>query len=219
MALEAACPRCSAVVTGSGSDWSCPLHGATAPLRRTTRSEYDDLVAHLELARPLPTWLLWPVPPGWHVTDFGCVADPRRGATAVFTTCSGPSEKDGVVEVTVVTEEPGVGLGARIAQVTHTDPGREAVDGAPAARIRVDEVSVPLWPVPTTVTELAAPAAEQSVLDRSVLVGEAQGRWLWLVLRPAPAALLLHAKWLLHDVSSLGPALVDLPFGQAPHAW
>ena len=219
MVLQAACPRCPAEVTGSGSEWTCPLHGATSPLWRTTRSEYDDLVAHLELARPLPTWLPWPVPPGWHLTDFGCVTDPDRAATAVFTTCSGPSELDGVVEVTVVTEEPGVGLGARIAQVTHTDPGREAVDGAPAARIRVDEVAVSLWPVPTTVAELDGPAAEASLLDRSVLVGEAGGRWLWLVLRPAPAALLLHAKWLLHDVSALGPALVDLPFGQAPHAW
>ena len=219
MVLEAGCPRCTAVVTGSDAAWSCPLHGPTAPLWRSARSEYDDLVAHLELARPLPTWLPWPVPPGWHLTDFGCVAVPGEDATAVFTTCSGPSELDGVVEVTVVTEEAGVGLGAHIAQVTHTDPGREAVEGAPATRIRVDEATVPLWPVPTTVTELAGPAAEESVLDRSVLVGEAGGRWLWLVLRPAPAALLLHAKWLLHDVSGLGPALVDLPFGEAPRAW
>ena len=219
MALEAACPRCSAVVTGSGVGWTCPLHGAIDPLWRTERSIYDDFVSHLALAQPLPTWLLWPVPPGWHLTDFGCVTRPGARATAVFTTCSGPSELDGVVEVTVVSEEPGVGLGAGIAQVTHTDPGREAVDGPPAARIRVDDASVPLWPVPTTVTELAGPAAEESVLDRSVLVGEAEGRWLWLVLRPAPAALLLHAKWLLHDVSGLGPALVDLPFGQAPRAW
>jgi hypothetical protein len=219
MALEAECPKCPAVLLGSGSSWTCPLHGATTPLWRTKRSEYDDLVAHLQLARPLPTWLPWPVPPGWHLTDFGCVATPGTDATAVVTSCSGLSEPDGVVEVTVVSEEPGVGLGARVAQVTHTDPGREAVVGAAAARIRVDEATVPLWPVPTTVTELAAPATEESVLDRSVLVGEAGGRWLWLVLRPAPAALLLHPKWLLHDVSALGPALVDLPFGQAPRAW
>jgi hypothetical protein len=228
MVLEAACPRCPAEVTASRAAWTCPLHGPIAPLWRSTRSEYDGLVAHLHLARPLPTWLPWPVPPGWHLTDYGCVAVPGASASAVYTTCSGPSEPDGVVEVTVVTEEPGVGLGARIAQVTHTDPGREAVVGAPAARIRVDEAAVPLWPVPT-VNELAGSTTEESVLDRSapvgsvldrsVLVGEAGGRWVWLVLRPAPAALLLHPKWLLHDVSSLGPALVDLPFGEAPRAW
>jgi hypothetical protein len=219
MVLVAACPRCPAEITSSGDAWTCPLHGPTAPLWRSVRSEYHDLVSHLDLSRPLPTWLPWPVPPGWHITDFGCVAAPGEGATAVYTTCSGPSEPDGVVEVTVVTEEPGVGLGARVAQVTHTDPGREAVDGAPSARVRVDEAAVPLWAVPTTVTELAGPAAESSLLDRSVLVGEAGGRWLWLVLRPAPAALLLHPKWLLHDVSALGPALVDLPFGASPRAW
>ena len=219
MVLQAGCPRCRSAVTDTGQVWTCPLHGPTPPLWRSTTSEYDDLVAHLTLARPLPTWLPWPVPPGWHLTDFGCVAEPGSDATAVVTTCSGPSEPDGVVEITVVTEEPGVGLGARVAQVTHSDPGREAVVGAPAAKVRVDEVAVSLWPVPTTVTELAGPAAEESVLDRSVLVGEAGGRWVWIVVRPAPAALLLHPKWLLHDVSGLGPALVDLPFGEAPRAW
>jgi len=219
MALEAECPQCPAALVGSGSEWTCPLHGRTAPLWRTTRAEYHDLVAHLELARPLPTWLPWPMPPGWHLTDFGCVARAGAGATATFTTCTGPNDPDGVVEVTVVSEEPGVGLGARIAQVTHTDPGREAVVGAAPARIRIDEVAVRLWPVPTTHSDPSPPATEEPVLDRSVLVGEAGGRWFWLVLRPAPAALLLHPKWLLHDVSGLGPALVDLPFGLAPRAW
>ena len=71
MVLQAGCPRCPSVVTESGGTWTCPLHGPTTPLWRSARSEYDDLVAHLDLARPLPTWLPWPVPPGWHLTDFG----------------------------------------------------------------------------------------------------------------------------------------------------
>jgi hypothetical protein len=226
MALEAACPRCPTEVADLGGTWTCSLHAAITPLWRTTRSDYHDFVDHLRRARPLPTWLPWPVPPGWHLTDFGCVAVPGEPASAVFTTCSGPSEPDGVVEVTVVTEEPGVGLGSRIAEVAHTDPGREAVVGAPATKIRVDAATVPLWPVPSTVPDEVDEVAEaaqgpvnEAVLDRSVLVGEAGGRWVWLVLRPAPAALLLHPKWLLHDVSGLGPALVDLPFGEAPRAW
>ena len=49
------------------------------------------------------------------------------------------------------------------------------------------------------------------------MVGEAVGRWLWLVLRPASAILLLREEWLLRDVSSLGMALVEVPFG-GPHA-
>lgn len=194
------------------------------PLWRSARSEYDDLVDHLGLARSLPTWLPWPVPPGWHLTDFGCVAVPGSAARAVFTTCTGPSDPDGVVEVTVVSEEPGVELGARIAAVTPTDSGREAVEGPSAARIRVEDAAVALWTVPTVrtdpaVAEVPPPSSADTVLDRSVLVGEAEGRWLWLVLRPASAALLLHAKWLLHDVSGLGPSLVDLPFGDAPRSW
>jgi hypothetical protein len=54
--------------------------------------------------------------------------------------------------------------------------------------------------------------------DRSVFVGEAHGRWLWLVLRPASAALLLKDEWILIDVADLGPELVDVPFGGHPPA-
>lgn len=221
MALEAECPRCPAVLVRSGSEWTCPLHGLTTPLWRTTRPEYDDLAAHLERARPLPTWVPWPVPPGWRLSDFGCVAtsSAESDATAVFATCTGPNEPDGVVEITVVSEEPGVGLGARIAQATYTDPGRETVEEPAPVKIRIDVAAVRLWPIPTTVPRLGAAATDDSVLDRSVLVGEAAGRWFWLVMRPASAALLLHPKWLLHDISGLGPALVDLPFGLAPRAW
>ena len=52
--------------------------------------------------------------------------------------------------------------------------------------------------------------------DRSVVVGEASGRWLWLVIRPASAILLLREEWQLRDVSGLGMALVEVPFG-GPH--
>ena len=55
--------------------------------------------------------------------------------------------------------------------------------------------------------------------DRSVFVGEAHGRWLWLVLRPASAALLLNDEWILLNVNDLGPELVDLPFGGSLPPW
>ena len=55
--------------------------------------------------------------------------------------------------------------------------------------------------------------------DRSVFAGEALGRWLWLVLRPASAALLLGDDWVLQDIAALGPELIDLPFGGGPPAW
>ncbi len=55
--------------------------------------------------------------------------------------------------------------------------------------------------------------------DRSVFAGEAEGRWLWLVLRPPSAALLLKDEWILMDVADLGPEVVGLSFGSTPPAW
>ena len=44
-------------------------------------------------------------------------------------------------------------------------------------------------------------------------------RWLWLVLRPASAMLLLRDDWILRDASQSGPHLVELPFGGPAPAW
>lgn len=211
MRLEPGCPRCSAPVTGVGSSWVCPTHETILPLWRALDPDYDAFAEHLVLSRPLPTWLPWPLPPGWQVTDFGCVAVEGREAQATFASCTGPSDLDGVVEVTVVTEEPGVGLAARCGQVPHTDPGRDAVVGPPPARLRVEGASVPMWVVPSS--------EGGDTLDRSVLAGEARGRWLFLVVRPASAALLLPELGTLTDVSELGPQLVALPFGKVPRSW
>ena len=61
--------------------------------------------------------------------------------------------------------------------------------------------------------------ATDTRLDRSVFAGEAQGRWLWLVLRPASAMLLLADEWILADVSGFGAQLLETPFGGNPPAW
>ena len=45
------------------------------------------------------------------------------------------------------------------------------------------------------------------------------GRWLWVVLRPASALLLLRDDWILRDVTSVGPAIVEMPFGGPPPTW
>ena len=86
-----------------------------------------------------------------------------------------------------------------------TRPGRRdrraAADGAGADRHQ----SVSLWDIST--------ASDDGEFDRSVLAGEADGRWLWIVLRPASALLLLRDDWILRDVSGAGPQLVELPFG------
>lgn len=211
MRLEPQCPRCPAPITGSGSSWRCPTHESVTPLWRVTDPGYEAFAEHLVLSRPLPTWLPWPLAEGWQVTDFGCVGLPGTSPLAAFVSCSGPSDPDGIVEITVVTEEPGVGLAARCGGVRHTDPGREAGEGTPPTRIRVDSATVPMWLVTTD----GGPAT----LDRAVLAGEALGRWIWLVIRPGSAALLLNEMGPLHDVSELGPQLVVMPFGRVPRAW
>lgn len=210
MKLEAGCPRCPAPLEPVGSGWRCATHGSVTPLMRAMASGYEAFAEHLMRAQPLPTWLPWPMPPGWQVADFGCVAAEGKDAVASFATCFGPTD-DGVVEMTVLTEEPGVGLAARCAGLDHEDPGHEAGTGPPLAKLRVDEASVPMW--------LVSGNSDSGTLDRMLLVGEAQGRWLWLVLRPASAAFLIPAMSPLVDVSGLGPELVVLPFGSTPRSW
>ena len=173
-------------------------------------ANYDALAEHLQQCTSIPTLLPWPLSPGWVITDFGCVTNPGEDARASMISSSGPTDLDGVVEVTVVAEEPGVGLGARCAGVHRTDPGAE-IGGPPHAKVRIDGHPIALWSVSTS--------HSSSAFDRSVFAGEAHGRWLWLVLRPASAALLLSEEWTLSDVAGFGPALLEMPFGGNPPPW
>ncbi len=199
-------------MTGDGGrEWSCRDHGPITPLWRAQDASYDAFSEHLVLSRPFPTVLPWPLGPGWSVSDFGSVARPGTDARATFTSCTGTTDLDGVVEVDVVAEEPGVGLGARCAGVSRTDPGADIGDGPAHVKLHLDGRPVALWALSTSDCD--------ATFDRSVFAGEAQGRWLWLVLRPASAALLLHDDWTLSDVAGLGPQLVDLPFIDVPRAW
>jgi hypothetical protein len=211
MSLAAGCPRCASPVAETQHGWSCRDHGPIVPLWRATVPDYDSFAEHLRQSEPLPSWLPWPLQPGWAVSDFGSVGRPGAEARASFTSCTGTTELDGVVEVAVVSEEPGVGLGARCAAVERTDPGADIGDGPPHARIVLDGHPVSLWALSTSDWDAS--------FDRSVFAGEAHGRWLWLVLRPASAALMLKDDWALADVAGLGPQLVDLPFNDVPKAW
>jgi hypothetical protein len=213
MALSAGCPRCPMPVAPPerpDGRWSCAEHGPVVPLMRPAEASYDDFATHLDLAGDVPTYLPWPMSPGWRITDFGVV----EGA-ATYACVSGTSELDGPVDLIVVTEEPSTGLGARCAGTVHDDPGHELGDGPPASKVRIDGQPVPLWGVSTSDSGNGT-APEW---DRSVLAGEGGGRWLWLVIRPASALLLLRDPWLLRDVSTLGPALLDVPFGGPSPSW
>ncbi len=209
MSLVPQCPRCPSPVSESEGGWACADHGPIQPLWRVTRASYDAFGDHLTRAQDFPTYLPWPLSPGWEVTDFGVVGGPPARATV--TCVAGASALDGPVELVVVSEEPGTGLGARCAGTLHSDPGMQIAASRPTARVRVGPQSIPLWTISTSDAD--------RTLDRSVFAGEAAGRWLWLVLRPASAMLLLADEWILSDVSGLGPQLLDVPFGGHPPAW
>ncbi|HET7432965.1 MAG TPA: DUF6758 family protein [Nocardioides sp.] len=210
MSLRRECPRCPAPLgEDAGGLTVCPEHGPTPALRRPEEASYDGFLEMLAAAGDFPTYLPWPMSPGWAVSDFAVVgADPAR---ATMTCSSGTSALDGPVDVFVVSEESGVGLGARCAGTGHLDPGPEIGVGPPQVRVRIGSQSVPLWTVST--------AAADRELDRSVCAGEAGGRWLWLVLRPASAILLLRDEWILRDVSGIGPTLVEMSIGGPRPAW
>jgi hypothetical protein len=212
MRLQAECPRCPAPVSTAADSWECPTHDAIVPLWRSGEPCYEAFAEHLLLSRGLPSWLPWPLPAGWQVSDFGCVGGEGREPQASFVSCYGTDDVDGVVEMTVLSEEPGVGLAARCGRVVHTDPGHEAAEDPPLTRVRLESGMAPLWVVSTS-------DAGGEALDRAVLAGEALGRWLWLVLRPASAALSLPHMPPLVDVSTFGPALVSLPFAKLPRSW
>jgi hypothetical protein len=211
MSLTAWCPRCREALEEAPGAPECPVHGALPPLWKPDEVSYDEFTEHLRTAGDFPTYLPWPMSPGWSVTDFGVVTADGTRARAAVTCVSGTSELDGPVDVFVVTEEAGVGLGARVACLVGDDPGREIGDGSPTVRVRIASQQVPLWSVSTSGADAA--------FDRSVFAGEAAGRWLWIVLRPASAMLLLRDDWILRDVSGLGPPLLEMPFGGPRPAW
>jgi hypothetical protein len=205
MSLAASCVRCPAPLL------PCPDHGDGPALWRPQESSYEAFIEHLAGAGSFPTYLPWPMSPGWAVTDFAAVGEPGGRTRATLTCTSGTSELDGPVDVLVVAEEAGTGLGARCAGSRYDDPGADIGHRPPTARMRIGRQPVNLWDVSTS--------ASIGELDRSVVAGEAGGRWLWIVLKPASALLLLRDDWILRDISHTGPELVEMPFGGHRPAW
>lgn len=208
--LHPGCPRCVLPLTEADDTWTCAAHGPTPPLWRPHESTYDAFVKHLEQAADFPTYLPWPMGPGWQVADFGVVVRPGSAPRATMGCVSGTSALDGPVDVIVVSEEPGTGVGARAARLDGPDP-RDIGEGPPVAKVRIDSGPVSMWAVSTSDSD--------EEFDRFVLVGEAAGRWLWLVLHPASAILLLRDEWILRDASGIGAPLVEMSFGGPPPVW
>lgn len=194
------CPRCDCAVR-EPSVWSsayhCEQHGEVQPLRSALSPSQEGLDSVLQSAE-VPVWVPWPLPPGWLVTGFAVAGDERTGARGCSVALSGPNPVGGPAEMMLISEEPGVGLGARFAGLDGPDPGAQFATGPPAAMVEFGNHEFPLWNVQTP-----GPAA---------FAGEVSGTWLWLVLWPQTAGMLMVEPMELRDLRDPGQDL-DLPFG------
>jgi hypothetical protein len=144
----------------------------------------------------VPIWVPWPLPTGWLVTGFADAGDDRSGALAVAVALSGPAPLGGPADLVLVAEEPGVGLGSCFAGQPGPDPGAAFGVSAPDAKVDIDGHPVSMWAVST---ESAAAFA-----------GEALAKWLWAVLWPSSAGILLIEELNLRDLREDD---LDLPYG------
>lgn len=179
------------------SDWRCPRHGTVHPYTVLTHSS-PNAVQHVVRLAKAPVWFPRGLG-GWVCSGIGYAGDERSGALATATCLSGPGPLGGPAELLVVAEDPGIGLGARHAGLLEPDPGEHFEVGQPDAKLLVAGHPTPVWSVPSSG-------------DRAVFVGEAKGMWLWLIVCPAAAGVLLYDGWSLHDAreSEWDP---DLEFG------
>jgi hypothetical protein len=196
------CPRCGGPLTEPSpwaSGWHCALHGEVYPLRSPYSPSGDGLRGLLRNAM-VPVWVPWPLPAGWLATGFAGAGDDRTGTRACVVALSGPNPIGGPGEMLLISEEPGVGLGAHLAGLPGPDPGEGFAAGPPHALVGFGHHEFPLWHVD-------AP-------DRAAFAGEVLGNWVWVVLWPDTAGVLLVEPLPLRDLRDPGLDL-DLPFGAA----
>jgi hypothetical protein len=200
--VPATCPRCSGPLRAPGlmsSNWECEQHGAVQPLRVLPRVGAD-VLAKAAATSSVPLWCPIPLLPGWTVAGLALAGDDRGGARGSALALAGPSPLGGPADLVLVAEEPGVGMGARYAGLDDLDPGAAVAGGPPDAKVLAASHPTALWRC-------------DSAPDRIAFVGEALGVWLWAVLWPPPAELVLLEHVVLHDLRSDARAVPGLPFG------
>lgn len=192
------CPRCGHAVREPGlwsSEWQCDVHGAVQPFRPAVKLGPEIMGLVTRQART-PFWVPHPMPAGWVVTGIGMCGDERSGGRATVLCCSGPAPLGGPADLVVIAEEPGIGIGARFAGLPEVDPG-EFTDHAYDAKVHTAGHPSAVWAVPCGA-------------DRAVYVGEARGMWLWLVLWPSAAGLMLVEELAFADAREAGPSAYEL---------
>jgi hypothetical protein len=186
------CPRCGDELRAPGlwsSAWLCARHGSVAPYTVLTHTGPDAMDHVVQRAR-VPVWLAGGLPSGWLCSGFAYAGDERSGARATVTAMSGPSPLGGPADLLVIAEEPGIGLGARHAGLAETDPGADFGRTTADAKLVADSHPTAMWSVPVG-------------LDRAVFVGEAKGLWLWALVWPETAGVLMYDGIHLTDLRDL----------------
>jgi hypothetical protein len=199
------CPRCGREVRPPGlwSDtWTCPVHAAVAPLHPPMVGS-EDALRQLGSRSQVPIWMPWPLPLGWLVSGIQHAGDEHTGPVATVLACSGPNpltvELDDLsADLLLVAEQPGVGLGARLAGLEALDPGGRIIGGSPGLKLVAAGHDTPLWAV--------------DVEGVSAFVGEAAGVWLWALTWPGTAAAVLLEQFELRDACD-PDNVFDLPYG------
>lgn len=163
--------------------------------RRPTREGLESLLKNAKVPALLP----WPLPQGWLVSGFTAAGDERTGARGFVVALSGPNPLGGPADLLVVAEEPGVGLGAGLAGLPGPDPGDGFAVGQPNATVRVGSHEAPLWLVDSS--------------KAAVFAGEVAGSWLWLLLWPDTAGVMMLESLPLRDLRDPCYQDLDLPFG------
>jgi len=195
------CPRCGRSVREPGlwsNAWQCEHHGEVMPYRPAGQIS-PEAIAMVAKHAAVPLWMPHPMMPGWVVTGIGSCGDDRSGSTATVICCSGPGPFGGPADLVLVSEDMAVGLGARFAGIPGTDPG-ELTHRAPAGKLHADGHPTPLWQLD----------GGTSTDDMVAFVGEAWGFWLWAILWPSSAGLLLLENLALADVRQAGPAAYEM---------
>lgn len=198
--MNAVCPRCGEKAhapTAWSSAWRCDQHGEIHPLSPARQPSAEGLNA---IARnsEVPVWLPWPLPHGWLVTGFAGAGDERTGLRGSAVALSGPHPLGGPADMVIVAEEPGVGLGAGLAGLPGPDPGDGFASGPPHAIVSVDNHEAPLW------------LAQGE--ETAVFAGEVAGGWVWVMLWPDSAGVLMVEPLPLRDLRDTTQEL-DVPFG------
>lgn len=197
--LPPTCPRCGRAVREPGlwsNAWQCEQHGEVRPYHPAPIN--PEGVARVAKLSGVPLWVPHPMMAAWVVTGLGWCGDDRTGAGATVICCSGPGPLTGPADLVLIAEEPGIGLGSRFAGIESSDPGD--LSGAAAGKVHADGHPTPLWQV----VDLTGRD------DRVAFVGEASGIWLWAILWPSSAGLMLLEDLSLADVRTAGPAAYEM---------